>query len=92
MPDEFQPRELSLRHYTISGNFFHRKDGEQLTKKGSPYEVGMAFFREIARGQIRGDTPGRLKPYFDPATKELLGVHIIGEGLELLHIGQRFSR
>ena len=49
----------------------------------------MAFFREIARGQIRGDTTGRLKLLFDPKTKELLGVHIIGEGAaELLHIGQ----
>jgi len=51
--------------------------------------VGMAFFREIARGQIRGDTTGRLKLIFDPTSKKLLGVHIIGEGAsELLHIGQ----
>jgi NAD(P) transhydrogenase len=51
--------------------------------------VGMAYFREIARGQIRGDTTGRLKILFDPDSKHLLGVHIIGEGAsELLHIGQ----
>jgi len=54
-----------------------------------PYEIGIAYFREIARGQIRGDTTGRLKLIFSPDTKELLGVHIIGEGAsELLHIGQ----
>ena len=54
-----------------------------------PYEVGIAFFREIARGQIRGDTTGRLKLIFAPETKEILGVHIVGEGAsELLHIGQ----
>ncbi len=54
-----------------------------------PYEVGIAFFREIARGQIRGDTTGRLKLIFNPDSKELLGVHIVGEGAcELIHIGQ----
>jgi NAD(P) transhydrogenase len=51
--------------------------------------VGIAYFREIPRGQIRGDTTGRLKLIFDPDSKALLGVHIIGEGAsELLHIGQ----
>jgi NAD(P) transhydrogenase len=75
--------------YTIPEISFIGKTEEQLTEEGVPYEVGMAFFREIARGQIRGDTTGRLKLIFDPATKELLGVHIIGEGAsELLHIGQ----
>ena len=54
-----------------------------------PYEVGMAYYREIARGQIRGDTTGRLKLIFHRETQEILGVHIIGEGAaELLHIGQ----
>ena len=62
---------------------------EQLTDEDVPYEVGIAFYREIARGQIRGDTAGRLKLIFHRETKELLGVHIIGEdAAELLHIGQ----
>src|SRR5438552_14705 len=75
--------------YTIPEISFIGKTEEQLTEEGVPYEVGMAFFREIARGQIRGDTTGRLKLLFEPSTKELLGVHIIGEGAsELLHIGQ----
>src|SRR6267143_1015730 len=75
--------------YTIPEISFIGKTEEQLTEEGVPNEVGMAFFREIARGQIRGDTTGRLKLLFDPSTKELLGVHIIGEGAsELLHIGQ----
>jgi len=75
--------------YTIPEISFIGKTEEQLTDEGVPYEVGMAYFREIARGQIRGDTTGRLKLLFDPDTKELLGVHIIGEGAsELLHIGQ----
>jgi NAD(P) transhydrogenase len=75
--------------YTIPEISFIGKTEEQLTDEGVPYEVGMAYFREIARGQIRGDTTGRLKLIFDPTTKLLLGVHIIGEGAsELLHIGQ----
>ncbi len=75
--------------YSIPEISFIGKTEEQLTDEGIPYEVGMAYFREIARGQIRGDTTGRLKLLFDPASKELLGVHIIGEGAsELLHIGQ----
>ena len=45
----------------------------------------MAYYREIARGQIRGDTTGRLKLLFDPTSKELLGVHIIGEGASEVH-------
>jgi NAD(P) transhydrogenase len=75
--------------YTIPEISFIGKTEEQLTDEGIPYEVGIAYFREIARGQIRGDTTGRLKLIFDPATRALLGVHIIGEGAsELLHIGQ----
>jgi len=75
--------------YTIPEISFIGKTEEQLTDEGVPYEVGMAYFREIARGQIRGDTTGRLKLIFDPTSKVLLGVHIIGEGAsELLHIGQ----
>jgi NAD(P) transhydrogenase len=54
-----------------------------------PYEVGMAYYRETARGQIRGDTTGRLKLIFHRETRLVLGVHIIGEeASELIHIGQ----
>ena len=75
--------------YTIPEISFIGQTEDQLTDAGVPYEVGIAYFREIARGQIRGDTTGRLKLIFSPETKLLLGVHIIGEGAsELLHIGQ----
>jgi NAD(P) transhydrogenase len=75
--------------YTIPEISFIGKTEEQLTEEDAPYEVGVAYYREIARGQIRGDTTGRLKLIFHPETKEILGVHIIGEGAsELLHIGQ----
>ena len=75
--------------YTIPEISFIGKTEEQLTEEDVPYEVGVAYYREIARGQIRGDTTGRLKIIFHRETKFLLGVHIIGEGAsELLHIGQ----
>ena len=62
---------------------------EELTVRGVPYEVGKAQYREIARGQILGDSTGALKLIFHFETRELLGVHIIGEGAsELVHIGQ----
>ena len=75
--------------YTIPEISFVGKTEEQLTEEDVPYEVGVAYYREIARGQIRGDTTGRLKLIFHRETKEVLGVHIIGEGAsEILHIGQ----
>jgi NAD(P) transhydrogenase len=75
--------------YTIPEMSFVGKTEEQLTEEDVPYESGLAYYREIARGQIRGDTTGRLKLVFNRETKELLGVHIIGEGAsEILHIGQ----
>jgi NAD(P) transhydrogenase len=75
--------------YTIPEISFIGKTEEQLTDEDIPYEVGVAYYREIARGQIRGDTTGRLKLIFHRETKEILGIHIIGEGAsELLHIGQ----
>jgi NAD(P) transhydrogenase len=65
------------------------RNEEELTEQGVPYEVGKAHYREIARGQIIGDTTGLLKLIFHLDTHELLGVHIIGEGAsELIHIGQ----
>jgi NAD(P) transhydrogenase len=75
--------------YTIPEISFIGKTEEQLTDEDVPYEVGLAYYRETARGQIRGDTTGRLKLIFHRETRALLGVHIIGEGAaELLHIGQ----
>ncbi len=62
---------------------------EVLTEQGVPYELGKAQYREIARGQITGDSTGLLKLLFNMETRQLLGVHIIGEGAsELVHIGQ----
>ena len=62
---------------------------QTLTKDKVPYEIGIARYREIARGQILGDDSGLLKMLFHRVDRRLLGVHIIGTGAtELLHIGQ----
>ena len=62
---------------------------QSLTAEKVPYEVGIARYREIARGHILGDDSGLLKLLFHRETRALLGVHIIGTGAtELLHIGQ----
>jgi NAD(P) transhydrogenase len=62
---------------------------EELKAKGIPYELGRARYEHNARGQIIGEMDGALKLLFDPATKKLLGVHIIGDrATELIHIGQ----
>lgn len=61
---------------------------EQCREKGINFEVGRAFYRSNARGQIIGDTKGMIKLVFDADDLRLLGVHIIGENAsELLHIG-----
>src|SRR3954447_11654346 len=75
--------------YTIPEISTVGKNEEELTHEGVPYEIGKARYREIARGQIIGDLTGLLKILFRTDTREVLGVHIIGEGSsELVHIGQ----
>lgn len=62
---------------------------QQLSQSNTPYEVGIARYREIARGQILGDPTGILKLLFHPQSRRLLGVHALGTGAtELIHIGQ----
>jgi NAD(P) transhydrogenase len=83
------PESYPYGIYTIPQISFIGKTEEQLTDADVPYEVGVAYYREIARGQIAGHTDGRLKILFHRESLELLGVHIFGENAaELLHIGQ----
>jgi len=61
----------------------------QLTKDAVPYEVGVSRYRELARGQIAGDSYGMLKLLVSTDDLKLLGVHIFGtSATELVHIGQ----
>ena len=65
------------------------KNEQQLTAERIPYEVGVATFKEIARGHISGEEYGLLKLLFHRETRQLLGVHCIGEtATEIIHLGQ----
>ncbi len=82
-------RLLPYGIYTIPEISMMGSNEDELTRNGVPYEVGIARYREIARGQLIGDTIGMLKLLFHNKTRKLLGVHAIGEGAtELIHIGQ----
>jgi NAD(P) transhydrogenase len=60
-----------------------------LTKDSIPYEVGVSRYRELARGQIAGDSYGMLKLLVSTEDLKLLGVHIFGtNATEMVHIGQ----
>ena len=60
-----------------------------LTKDSIPYEVGVSRYRELARGQIAGDSYGMLKLLVSTDDLRLLGVHIFGtNATEMVHIGQ----
>lgn len=62
---------------------------EQLQELGFHYEVGRAYYYEIARNQIGGSDTGLFKILFHAETLEILGIHIIGRGAtENIHIGQ----
>jgi len=89
LPAVSMPQLFPYGIYTIPEISYVGQNEEQLTAAGIPYEVGIARYREIARGQIVGDETGLLKLLFHRQTRKLLGVHIIGEGAsELVHIGQ----
>jgi NAD(P) transhydrogenase len=75
--------------YTIPEVSLVGETEESLTASGQEYEIGVARYYELARGQIINDHDGMLKLIFEPKSKRILGVHIIGErATELVHIGQ----
>jgi NAD(P) transhydrogenase len=88
-PFRHTPELLPYGIYTIPEISMVGKTEAQLTQEKIPYEVGLARFEELARGQMIGDRTGRLKILFHPQSLKILGVHIIGDGAtELVHIGQ----
>jgi NAD(P) transhydrogenase len=75
--------------YTIPEISYVGRTEAELTAASIPYEVGISRYRELARGQIVGDSNGILKLLVSPATRKLLGVHIFGtSATEMVHIGQ----
>jgi NAD(P) transhydrogenase len=75
--------------YSIPEISFVGRTEDQLTDASVPFEVGVSRYRELARGQIVGDSYGVLKLLVSPEDRTLLGVHVFGTGAtELIHIGQ----
>ena len=75
--------------YSIPEISYIGQTEEELTKENVPFEVGIARYRELARGQIIGDSYGVLKLLVSLNHHRLLGVHVFGTGAtELVHIGQ----
>lgn len=75
--------------YTIPEVSYCGATEEELTRSSVPYEVGVSRYRELARGQILGDTYGMLKLLVSTEDRTLLGVHVFGtNATDLVHIGQ----
>jgi NAD(P) transhydrogenase len=75
--------------YSLPEISFIGQTEDQLTRDCVPFEVGVSRYRELARGQIVGDSYGVLKLLVSPTDRTLLGVHVFGTGAtELVHIGQ----
>ena len=75
--------------YTIPEISYVGRNEEELTAEAVPYEVGISRYRELARGQILGDTYGMLKLLVSPTDHTILGVHVLGtNATEVVHIGQ----
>ncbi|HXP15595.1 MAG TPA: Si-specific NAD(P)(+) transhydrogenase [Terriglobales bacterium] len=88
-PGKMLPNLIPYGIYTIPEISMVGQTEEQLTKENIPYEVGLARYAELAKGQMLGDEQGLLKLVFDPDSLRLLGVHAIGDrATEIIHIGQ----
>ena len=88
-PDRTDTALLPYGIYSIPEISMVGRTQEDLAKADIPFGIGVARYREIARGQIIGDETGMLKLLFHNKTRQLLGVHAIGDGAtELIHIGQ----
>jgi NAD(P) transhydrogenase len=88
-PGKMPPNLIPYGIYTIPEISMVGRTEEQLTKDRTAYEIGMARYAELAKGQMLGDEQGLLKLIFDPDSLKLLGVHIIGDrAAEIVHIGQ----
>jgi NAD(P) transhydrogenase len=81
--------DLPFGVYSIPEIGFVGKTELELTEASIPYEVGVSYYRELARGQILGDEHGLVKLLVSPEDRTLLGVHALGaNATEVVHIGQ----
>src|SRR5262249_25409383 len=75
--------------YTIPEISFVGPGERELTEAAVPYVVGMARYRELARGEIAGDGSGLMKLLANAEPRDVLGFHILGTSApELVPVGQ----
>jgi NAD(P) transhydrogenase len=80
---------LPIGIYTIPEISYVGRSEDELTEASVPYEVGISRYRELARGQILGDSYGVLKLLVSLDDRRILGVHVFGtNATEIVHIGQ----
>lgn len=85
-----KPELIPYGIYTIPEISMVGKTEQTLTKEKVPYEYGISKFSELEKGMMHGDSiGGMLKILFHQETRDILGVHCIGESAtEIIHIGQ----
>ena len=87
--DAHPSTDLPFGIYSIPEIGFVGKTEHELTEAAVPYEVGVSYYRELARGQILGDAHGLVKILVSPADRRLLGIHALGaNATEVVHVGQ----
>jgi NAD(P) transhydrogenase len=80
---------LPIGIYTIPEISYVGSNEAELTGASIAYEVGASRYRELARGQILGDSYGMLKLLVGVEDRRVLGVHVFGtNATEIVHIGQ----
>jgi len=82
-------KDIPTGIYTLPEISSVGKTEQELTEEKVPYEVGHAFFKDLARAQISGKTTGMLKLIFHRESLKFLGIHCFGsQASEIIHIGQ----
>jgi len=84
---------LPFAIYSIPEVSYIGETEEALKAAGAAYVVGRGDYDMNPRGQIVGDTGGRLKLLFEAGSMRLVGAHMVGHSAsELIHIAQAFLR
>lgn len=87
-PASYFPSLYPIGIYTIPEISSCGYTEEELRDLGYRFEVGRAYYYEIARSHIVGSNTGMFKILFHAETLEILGVHVIGRSAtEVIHIG-----
>jgi len=87
------PKVFPVGVYTIPELSSVGSTEEELIAQNIEYVVGRAFYREVARGYIRGDEHGMLKLLVCKTTHKILGIHVVGhDACNLIHTGQAIMK